>query len=140
MRKMPIRSCEATVVRWRWMASEARVMGRPAALSSFPLSSKEVMRPCRCRGPIVCVSRVVAWISFDWRYHPPGAWLAFDGRSVPYAGPVEHTVTVVGVSGDSVYVFNPLMHTLCHRWGRWGHARFFLQKEAWLGIATTITC
>src|SRR6266545_2772507 len=26
MRKMPIRSCEATVVRWRWMASEARVI------------------------------------------------------------------------------------------------------------------
>jgi hypothetical protein len=25
IRKMPIRSCEATVVRWRWMASEARV-------------------------------------------------------------------------------------------------------------------
>jgi len=23
---MPIRSCEATVVRWRWMASAARVM------------------------------------------------------------------------------------------------------------------
>src|SRR5260221_348769 len=26
MRKMPTRSCEATVVRWRWMASEARVI------------------------------------------------------------------------------------------------------------------
>ena len=25
-RKMPIRSCEATVVRWRWMASVARVI------------------------------------------------------------------------------------------------------------------
>jgi uncharacterized protein YvpB len=50
---------------------------------------------------------VVTWVSFDWAYHSPGAWLTFDGRWVQYEGPVEHTVTVVGVSGDSVYVFNP---------------------------------
>jgi len=50
---------------------------------------------------------VVAWVSFDWRYHPPGAWLAFDGRWVQYQGPIEHSVTVVGVSNDSVYVLNP---------------------------------
>jgi hypothetical protein len=23
---------------------------------------------------------VVAWVSFDWAYHSPGSWLAFDGR------------------------------------------------------------
>jgi uncharacterized protein YvpB len=51
---------------------------------------------------------VVAWISYDWRYHAPGSWLAFDGRWVQYQGPVEHTVTVVGVNRDSVYVLNPL--------------------------------
>lgn len=50
---------------------------------------------------------VVAWVSFDWRYHPPGQWLAFDGRWVQYQGPVEHTVTVVGVTPTDVYVFNP---------------------------------
>jgi uncharacterized protein YvpB len=66
------------------------------------ISPQEVYRAVLLSHP------VVAWISFDWRYHPPGGWLAFDGRWVPYAGPVEHTVTVVGVSGDSVYVFNPL--------------------------------
>jgi uncharacterized protein YvpB len=50
---------------------------------------------------------VVAWVSFDWRYHPPGSWVAFDGRVVQYEGPVEHTVTVVGVNSTSVYVDNP---------------------------------
>lgn len=50
---------------------------------------------------------VVVWVSFDWRFHPHGQWLAFDGRWVQYEGPVEHAVTVVGVSGGSVQVFNP---------------------------------
>jgi uncharacterized protein YvpB len=50
---------------------------------------------------------VIVWVSFDWRYHLPGSWLAFDGRWVQYEGPVEHAVTVVGVNQDSVYVFNP---------------------------------
>jgi len=50
---------------------------------------------------------VVAWIAFDWRYHAAGSYLAFDGRWVPYAGSIEHAVTVVGVTPDSVYVYNP---------------------------------
>jgi uncharacterized protein YvpB len=50
---------------------------------------------------------VVAWVSFDWKYHPPGSWVAFDGRAVQYEGPVEHTVTVIGVNQSQVYVNNP---------------------------------
>jgi uncharacterized protein YvpB len=50
---------------------------------------------------------VVVWVSFDWNYHPPGAWLTFEGRWVQYQGPIEHAVTVVGVNQDSVYVHNP---------------------------------
>ena len=49
----------------------------------------------------------VVWVSFDWQFHRPGAWLAFDGRWVQYEGPVEHAVTVIGVDQNSVYVFNP---------------------------------
>jgi uncharacterized protein YvpB len=50
---------------------------------------------------------VVAWIAYDWRYHSSSAWIAFDGRRLGWAGSVEHAVTVVGVSGSSVYVYNP---------------------------------
>jgi uncharacterized protein YvpB len=50
---------------------------------------------------------VVAWIAFDWKYHAAWSYLAFDGRSIPYAGGVEHAVTVVGVNPTSVLVYNP---------------------------------
>jgi uncharacterized protein YvpB len=50
---------------------------------------------------------VVVWVSFDWAYHPPGSWLAFDGRWVQYQGSVEHAVTVVGVNPGAVYLYNP---------------------------------
>lgn len=52
---------------------------------------------------------VVAWVSVDLEYYPPGSWRTFDGRLVLYAGPIEHALTVVGVDGDSVYLFDPLV-------------------------------
>jgi uncharacterized protein YvpB len=50
---------------------------------------------------------VVAWIAFDWQFHTPGQMLTFDGQWVQYAGPVEHAVTLIGVTQDSVLVNNP---------------------------------
>lgn len=51
---------------------------------------------------------VVAWVTFDWTYHAvTNQWDAFDGRTLGWSGPVEHTVTVVGVNASSVYVYNP---------------------------------
>jgi hypothetical protein len=49
----------------------------------------------------------VAWITYDWRPHARHDYVAWDGRWVPYAGPFEHTVTVVGVDGASVRVHDP---------------------------------
>lgn len=50
---------------------------------------------------------VVAWVSFDYVYHTPGSMLAWDGRYVIWSGPIEHALTVVGVNGSSVLVYNP---------------------------------
>jgi len=50
---------------------------------------------------------VVVWVAFDWKFHPHGQYLAFDGRWVQYQGPMEHAVTVVGVNAGSVLVYNP---------------------------------
>jgi hypothetical protein len=34
-------------------------------------------------------------------------YIAFDGTSVPYAGPVEHSVTVAGVNPTSILINDP---------------------------------
>ncbi len=50
---------------------------------------------------------VVTWVSFDWQYHGGAPWVAFDGRSLQWHGPIEHAVTIVGVTPTQVDVFNP---------------------------------
>lgn len=50
----------------------------------------------------------VVWVSADWQYYAPGSWRTFEGRLVQYQGVVEHTVTVVGVEADDVFVHDPL--------------------------------
>lgn len=50
---------------------------------------------------------VVAWVTYQWVVPDRDDYVAFDGRTVPYAGPVEHAVTVVGVNDSSVLVNNP---------------------------------
>lgn len=51
---------------------------------------------------------VVAWVTYGWGPTARNDYVAFDGRPVPYAGPVEHAVTVVGVNETSVLVNNPM--------------------------------
>lgn len=50
---------------------------------------------------------VVAWVTYHWVTAPRHDYTSFGGRLIPYAGPIEHAVTVVGVAGDSVYINNP---------------------------------
>jgi uncharacterized protein YvpB len=50
---------------------------------------------------------VVAWVTYHWVSAPRHDYTSFGGRSIPYAGPIEHAVTVVGVTSDSVYINNP---------------------------------
>ena len=50
---------------------------------------------------------VVAWTSFDYRYHGTTFYSAFDGRTVRFGAPFEHAVTIGGVTPDSVYVLDP---------------------------------
>jgi uncharacterized protein YvpB len=50
----------------------------------------------------------VVWVTYQWATPTRNDYVAFDGRPIPYAGPVEHAVTLVGVRPDSVWVNNPL--------------------------------
>jgi uncharacterized protein YvpB len=50
----------------------------------------------------------VVWVTYQWAMPSPSSYVAFDGRPIPYAGPVEHAVTLVGVRPDSVWINNPV--------------------------------
>jgi uncharacterized protein YvpB len=50
---------------------------------------------------------VVAWIGYDYQPHDRADYTSFDGASIPYAGPVEHAVTVAGIGEEDVLVDDP---------------------------------
>jgi uncharacterized protein YvpB len=50
---------------------------------------------------------VVVWTTFDWQTPPRHDYVAYDGVGIPYAGPDEHAVTVVGVDPGRVLVNDP---------------------------------
>ena len=49
----------------------------------------------------------IVWVADEWVAAVRSDYTAFDGTTVPYAGPVEHSVTVSGVSPTSVLVNDP---------------------------------
>ncbi|MER7849025.1 C39 family peptidase [Kitasatospora sp. NPDC096077] len=49
----------------------------------------------------------IAWVDYLWRHLPNTPYTAYDGRSVLYAGPAEHTVVVTGFSGGKVSLNDP---------------------------------
>jgi uncharacterized protein YvpB len=49
----------------------------------------------------------ITWVTFDWGTPARHDYTAYDGASIPYAGPDEHAVVVVGVTPDSVLVNDP---------------------------------
>jgi hypothetical protein len=71
------------------------------------LTASEGVAPASVYRAVLGGHPAVVWVSFDWTFHPPGSWLAFDGRRVQYEGPVEHAVTIAGVSATQVLVYNP---------------------------------
>ena len=50
---------------------------------------------------------VVTWVTYQWVNAQRADYVAYDGRVIPYAGPVEHAVTVVGVTPTDVIVNDP---------------------------------
>lgn len=53
---------------------------------------------------------VVAFATWDWQWHPRRDYLSFDGRWIPWIGPVyaSHVYVVVGVSPSQVLVDDPI--------------------------------
>ena len=53
---------------------------------------------------------VVAFATWDWRWHPRRDYVSFDGQRIPWIGPVyaSHVYTVVGVGPGRVLVNDPI--------------------------------
>src|SRR5205085_1029279 len=49
----------------------------------------------------------IAWVSFDWRFHQVTHYVAFDGRTVQFGNPYEHSVVISGVSTDFLLINKP---------------------------------
>jgi uncharacterized protein YvpB len=79
-----------------------------AQLGGHVLASGEGIAPEDLYSAVLAGHPAVAWVTYQWAVPARQDYVAFDGRTVPYAGPVEHAVTVVGVNPGEVLVNNPL--------------------------------
>ena len=79
-----------------------------ATLGGQVLSAGEGIAPAGVYDAILHGHPVVAWVTYRWVTTVRDDYVAFDGRPVLYAGPVEHAVTVVGVNETSVLVNDPI--------------------------------
>ncbi len=50
---------------------------------------------------------VIARVTFDWGWHPRRDYRATDGRLIPFLGPFDHVVVLIGVRVDAVLVADP---------------------------------
>lgn len=77
------------------------------AFGGTVLAAGEGISPDTLYADVLAGHPVVAWVTYQWVGASRQDYVAFDGRLIPYAGPVEHAVTVVGVTATQVYVNNP---------------------------------
>jgi len=78
-----------------------------AALGGSVLASGQGIPAATVYAAVLQGHPVVAWVTYQWVTPARFDYTAFDSRAVPYAGPVEHAVTVVGVDEGSVLINNP---------------------------------
>ena len=67
----------------------------------------EGISPATVYAAVLAGHPVETWVTYKWVLRQRSDYTAFDGRRIPYAGPIEHAVLLVGVRGDSVLVNNP---------------------------------
>jgi uncharacterized protein YvpB len=71
------------------------------------IAAGEGISPSGVYAAVLAGHPVVAWVTYQWASAERSDYTAFDGTVIPYAGPVEHAVTIVGVTPTQVYVNNP---------------------------------
>ena len=78
-----------------------------AALGGRVLRSGQGVDAAAVYSAVLAGHPVIAWVTYEWVAAPRHDYVAFDGRTVPYAGPVEHAVLVAGVEPGRVLINNP---------------------------------
>jgi uncharacterized protein YvpB len=77
------------------------------ALGGGVLAAAEGISPHAVYSYVLDGRPTIVWVAYEWVAASRSDYVAFDGTTVPYAGPVEHSVTVAGVSPTSVLVNDP---------------------------------
>jgi uncharacterized protein YvpB len=76
-------------------------------LGGHVLAQGEGITPTQVYEAVLAGHPVVTWVTYQWVIQRRQDYTAFDGRVIPYAGPGEHAVTVVGVDATRVLINNP---------------------------------
>jgi uncharacterized protein YvpB len=76
-------------------------------LGGHVLAAGEGLAPSQVYEAVLAGHPVVTWVTYQWVILRRQDYVAFDGRTIPYAGPGEHAVTIVGVDPTRVLVNNP---------------------------------
>jgi uncharacterized protein YvpB len=76
-------------------------------LGGHVLAQGEGIAPTQVYEAVLAGHPVVTWVTYQWVVQRRQDYTAFDGRVIPYAGPGEHAVTVVGVDSTRVLINNP---------------------------------
>src|SRR5438067_154713 len=69
--------------------------------------SGEGIAPATLYQDVLAGHPAIAWVSFDWKFHQVTHYVAFDGRTVQFGNPYEHSVVISGVSTDFLLINNP---------------------------------
>jgi uncharacterized protein YvpB len=76
-------------------------------LGGHVLAQGEGITPQQVYEAVLAGHPVVTWVTYQWVILKRQDYVAFDGRVIPYAGPGEHAVTVVGVDPTRLLINNP---------------------------------
>ena len=76
-------------------------------LGGHVLAQGEGISPAQVYEAVLAGHPVVTWVTYQWVILRRQDYVAFDGRVIPYAGPGEHAVTIVGVDATRLLVNNP---------------------------------
>jgi uncharacterized protein YvpB len=76
-------------------------------LGGHVLAQGEGIAPAQVYEAVLAGHPVVTWVTYQWVSLKRQDYVAVDGRVIPYAGPGEHAVTIVGVDPSRVLVNNP---------------------------------
>ena len=76
-------------------------------LGGHVLRSGQNIAPAELYDAVLSGHPAVVWVTYHWVRLTRKDYVAFDGKTVTYAGPGEHAVTIVGVQPTRVLINNP---------------------------------